>query len=367
MNWNPSKDPVVFGPEIWTLQNQGGISRYFFELVTRLDSLGVRVICLTPTSSNIYLKKLPDRLKIRIVYRRNRFLNYIDYLRIIRNIPKGAIFHPTYFAGIPSIYFNRFLKIRTVVTVFDMISEIFPSEIPRRFGTIDYKKHLVERSNCILAISKNTKNDLINILGAEPNKIGVTLLGVGEEFRRTDLLASSPRKKFFLYVGKRGGYKNFKSLLLAFSLFHKMNPDFRILAIGGEEVTQAEQSSIVDLGLQTCIEFMQADDNTLRSLYQEAAGLVYPSLYEGFGLPPLEAMSMGCPVVAASSSSIPEVCGHIPYYFDPNEETSLLRALLLVQHDSDAIESKINAGIEWSRKFTWELAAMSTLENYKSI
>jgi len=367
MNWNPSKDPVVFGPEIWTLQNQGGISRYFFELVTQLDSLGVRVICLTPTSSNIYLRRLPDRLKIRVVYRGNRFLNHIDYLKMIRNIPRGAIFHPTYFAGIPSIYFNRFLRIRTVITVFDMISEIYPSEIPRRFWSRDYKKYLVERSNYILAISENTKNDLINILGADPDKIGVTLLGVGEEFRRTDLLPSSPRKKTFLYVGKRGGYKNFKSLVAAFSLFHKTNPEFRILAIGGEDVTQAELSSIEDLGLQTCIEFTQADDNALRSHYQEAAGLVYPSLYEGFGLPPLEAMSMGCPVIAASSSSIPEICGQIPYYFDPNDETSLLRALLIFQHNSGALASKINAGIVWSRKFTWDRTALSTLEKYKSI
>ncbi len=128
--------------------------------------------------------------------------------------------------------------------------------------------------------------------------------------------AGSVREPYLLYVGSRAGYKNFGLLLEAFSR-SGLAGDYRLLAVGGGPFTPAEQARITSLKLGRSVAVIpKADDGTLARAYRDAALFVYPSLYEGFGFPPLEAMSLGCPVLVNQTSSLPEICGDAAFYFD---------------------------------------------------
>ena len=128
---------------------------------------------------------------------------------------------------------------------------------------------------------------------------------------------------YLLYVGSRAGYKNFGLLLEAFSR-SGLAGHYRLLAVGGGAFTAAEQQRIASLRLAGSITVIpKADDAILARAYRDAALFIYPSLYEGFGFPPLEAMSMGCPVLVNRTSSLPEVCGDAAFYFDASDPDEL--------------------------------------------
>jgi len=168
-----------------------------------------------------------------------------------------------------------------------------------------------------------------------------------------------------LYVGSRSAYKNFLALLRAFAATGTTR-GMRLLVAGGGRWSAGERETIVALRLQGRVALLpRVEEEHLGKLYRGAALFVYPSLYEGFGLPPLEAMSAGCPVLVSRSSALPEVCGEAAHYFDPATEGAVERELGRLLGDTELLRAKVDAGRAWAGRYTWETSAQGTLAAYR--
>ena len=162
------------------------------------------------------------------------------------------------------------------------------------------------------------------------------------------------RREYLLFVGARHSYKNFDGLLNAYRET-RLQEGYDLLALGGGPLTPTEMARIAQLGLADNVKCIpRPSDALLAEAYAGAKLFVYPSLSEGFGLPPLEAMAAGCPVVASNTSSIPEVCQNAPFYFDPYDEGSFHQALLRGVDDENERQSAIERGRQVAAGYSWE-------------
>lgn len=258
----------------------------------------------------------------------------------------------------------------TVITVYDMIHELFADEFSGRDNTAEIKKIAVERADHIICISENTKRDLINLYGTPADKISVVLLGFDQFAENTGLQSSTSivAKPFLLYVGSRGGYKNFAGLLKAVAASPNLLSDFNIIAFGGPGFSSDELSLIRSLGFaENQVLHTGGSDALLGQYYNSARAFVYPSLYEGFGIPPLEAMAHSCPVISSNTSSMPEVIGNAGEYFNPSETDNFRCAIEAVVYSDSRIQSLRSLGAARLSYFSWSKCAQETLEIYRSI
>jgi glycosyltransferase involved in cell wall biosynthesis len=353
---------VVFGPEIWSLQNEGGISRYFQQLIQGLSQSTISGQILTNTNSNPRLEAL-DAKNFQFHRLQNTKNRYGEISQILGGNTGRNVFHPTYYSR--DLVKIRAPKTTVVLTVFDMIRELYPEKKPRFRKAVDEKKISVDTADHILSISERTKQDLINLYGVSEDKISVTYLGSSLHLFPKIGLGANTESEYILYVGKRGGYKNFSRFVTAFSQSKILKADFRIIAVGGGNFTPSEATELNRLGIADKVTHLDANDLELSMLYRKAACLVYPSLYEGFGLPPVEAMSLNCPVIASSGGSIPEICGKAAAYFDPVNTDSILHTI----QETLASPSRMNdmrlKGQVASHSFTWDRTVRDTLSIYK--
>jgi len=180
--------------------------------------------------------------------------------------------------------------------------------------------------------------------------------------------AISPQEPYILFVGGRKGHKNFQSLLAAVALSRQLKADFRIVAFGGRSFSGAEREQILKLGFsQDQVVQISGDDALLRAHYKNASAFVYPSHYEGFGLPPLEAMAQDCPVVSSNTSSLPEVIGDAAEVFNPASVDDISRAIQSVVYSSEYQEQLIIKGRKRVKLFTWEKCAQQTMSIYNKL
>jgi glycosyltransferase involved in cell wall biosynthesis len=178
----------------------------------------------------------------------------------------------------------------------------------------------------------------------------------------------SSSRPYFLYVGLRQGYKNFAGLLRSIASSSRLKSSFDVIAFGGNPFTSDEQALLTELQFAPeQIKQISGDDLTLTQLYQQASAFVYPSLYEGFGLPPLEAMLHYCPVVSSHASAMPEVLGDAAEFFDPNQIDSIAQALERVAFSNDRRQELITKGVERLKAFTWQACAERHLSLYQSV
>jgi len=258
-----------------------------------------------------------------------------------------------------------------VVTVVDMIYELFP----HLFNTIGAERFRKQKRRCVLnadaviCISETTRRDLQDFYGMGLDKVWAVPLGYSNTFKRLPSLperAESPVSgPFLLYVGSRSHYKNFRQLIQAYSLWQRRQEVN--LVVVGREWSKDEIDTLTGSGIYDRVRLLdKVDDEALCYLYNTAVALVYPSLYEGFGIPLLEAMACGCPVVASRIPSTIEVAGDCPVYFDPGEKEELVLALDKVL--SEGRESqRVLAGLERVKDFSWERTAGQTLKVYRSL
>lgn len=360
----PNLPQVIFGPEIWTLQNEGGISRYFQKLINGLSQFDITGQVLTKKNSNSRLETVDARnFKFYEVQNSKNF--YGEISKKWQDDLNGNIFHPTYYSK--NLVKFRAPKSKVVLTVFDMISEIFPEKKPRFRKSIDEKLISVTRADHILSISEHTKNDLISIYGVPKEKITVTYLGSDLHLFPEVYGVASAQKQFILYVGKRGGYKNFSNFVTAFSRSKFLMNNFEIRAVGGGSFKRDEMSQFVKLGIIDKIVQVEANDSKLSNLYRNAACLVYPSQYEGFGLPPIEAMSLNCPVIASNGGSIPEICKNAAEYFDPQQIDSIEHVVTKTLEDRLRLNEMRENGKLVSKGFTWDKTALETKNVYEKL
>lgn len=266
----------------------------------------------------------------------------------------------------------------SVVTIHDLIP--FKCEFPRnqlqvRAGRMVLMNALAKAGR-IIVISKATANDLVQDYprGAWQDKIRVVPQGVSADFRplpQTQIDAFKAQhhlQRYLLFVGNRASHKNLERLLIAYALLLDRFPGLQLVIVGRrlaspDDVDKAKRK----LGLRMVREWEECSDADLLSLYCGAEMLIFPSFYEGFGLPPLEAMACGTPVVVSECASLPEVVGEAGLYFNPLQPTDIASQVSRLLVDSTMRDSLRAKGLVRASAFTWQKTAQQTMTVYEEI
>lgn len=369
---------IGFDNQIFGLQTQGGISRYFNELGRALTNAGHGVFLPAGLHVNIhlrnaefrysgiYVKKYPKALanKIRRINDRYNY-SYFQNQSI-------DLIHETYYAK--KIYQKKPKPI--VITIHDFIPEIFEDEY-KTDAIVNQKREAIARADHIICVSKGTQHDLIERFAVPLLKTSIVYHGISTMPTPTKLLHSEVKrnettKPYFLFVGNRQGYKNFSGMIRAFSKTHELTKNFKLIAFGGGKFTSQELALISELGLKTDVSSgnifqKNGDDQVLSSLLNGALAMIYPSKYEGFGMPPLEAMAAGCPVISSNASVMPEVLGDAAYYFNPHCQESIIFALKAVASSNQLKLDLIRKGMQQATKYSWDRCGIETARIYRSL
>ncbi|MGI4022330.1 MAG: glycosyltransferase family 4 protein [Janthinobacterium lividum] len=389
---------ILYDFQIFSNQKVGGISRYIYELITQFDkdddvSWEIPIIY----SSNIYLKthpyfinrltpdpfRLSDNIGIlsKLAYTKEKLLyrfknkihkeqfSVMEYEKNkalnIKKIKEGNfdIFHPTYFDD----YFMDYIGDKTyVLTVHDLINQVFPEMMMYQ---PDKNKAVINRADRIITVSENTKKDLINIFNVNEQKIDVIYLAnsLEEEIENvSEAFKNTIPEKYLLFVGGRLDYKNFLFFAQMFASLKLTNKNINIVCTGSP-FNASEQYLFNKLGIQDSVHTKFVNDDELIYLYKNAIAFVFPSMYEGFGLPVLEAFSCGCPAIISNTSSLSEIGEDAVVYFDPKNPESMLNALKSVVNNPTFREEMIAKGYEQLKNFSWENTAMQTKKVYEKV
>jgi glycosyltransferase involved in cell wall biosynthesis len=253
-----------------------------------------------------------------------------------------------------------------VITVHDMIYELFDSDLPDRGATIAAKKAAILEAEAIISISENTKRDIVKFYPSVEEKIHVIHHGVSMPDPR-DVKPFGHRRPFILFVGDRGWYKNFDLLLDVYVSEKGIHEDFDLVCFGGGEPAKKHSDELQKAGLTKNVYFLQGNDDLLNALYASARAFVYLSRYEGFGMPILEAMSLGCPVLCSDNSSMPEVAGNAASVTDPENKNAVVKALRELLFDETLRTRLTSAGTDRARLFSWDKCAANTYEVYQKV
>jgi len=363
---------VAFDHQIFSLQNYGGISRYFARIAEQMVGAGNDVGIFSPLHRNAYLKELPEGIvrgrwmekypphTARLILAYNRLKGRSEMSRW-----QPQIVHETYYSRRPSFISE---KCPIVLTVYDMIHELYPESFSSQDKTTALKQQAVERADHVICISESTRQDLMRLFAVPESKLSVVHLGV-EQFKKvSDKKYCDLPRPYLLYVGARYAYKNFAGLLRAVARSKRLKSDFDIVAFGGGEFSQDEQALMQSLGFSTGqVRQIGGDDALLGQLYEGAKAFVYPSIYEGFGLPPLEAMAHSCPVVSSSTSSMPEIIGNAGAFFDPGNDDEMAVAIERVVYSESEVARLVGLGLERLNHFSWLRCGQETLSIYNSL
>lgn len=280
-------------------------------------------------------------------------------------------------------------KCKTVVTVHDLTPLVFPSQFPRGIkGQIKWQiqKLALRRANAVITDSESSKRDIIKHVHISSRKIHVVYLAAGEEFKRIEISSKEVQaditklrkkynlpEKFILYVGDVTWNKNLprlikaagkKGLQLVMAGSAILNKDFDFNNPWNKDLIQIQSLAKENPGV-ICTGFV--DQEELVVLYNLATVFVMPSIYEGFGLPVLEAMKSGCPVVTAKSGSLPEVAGNAAYYVNPLDEENIAEGLNEVFKNAELRKNLSDKGFIQAKKFSWKKTAEETMRVYRSL
>ena len=381
---------VLYDYQSFTMQSYGGVSKCFCELISHLphDIIGRIGVCetnnihlhstkLIPNLSNSvfnqynFITSHPFRGKVRLYKLLNKCCPFfpsednrnrrysIDLLR------QGnfEVFHPTFFDD----YFLPYLGNKPfVLTIHDMMPELFPQYFKRDDFQIVKKRKLVEKAAAIIVVSEQTKYDVMRLLGVPEDKIFVIYHG-GPEIK--SVLCKKPivKSPYFLYVGTRDAYKNFPLMLRGFARFVTLNSDVKLVCTGSP-FSKSERRQIAELRMQNSIIQLSVDDQDLSNLYSHAIAFVYPSLYEGFGMPILEAFAHNCPVILSRCSCFPEIAGDAAVYFDSSSSKDLSQKLDFIwSMDMQQKAVLVEAGRKRLSCFSWEKSAHKLSDIYRNI
>ena len=356
---------IFFDYKIFLHQSSGGISRYIINLSKELHKINIQNHIVAPIHINKMLKEYAMNssniygtyINQKPLYT-NKILNLSNYFftKLYLNKINPKIYHQTYYGKFPKLK-----KITRVITVHDLIHEKFHRYygMPSNYRP---KKHSLEKADKIICVSNSTKEDLIDFYNIDEKKIRVISHGHEHILKLTNN-DNIINKNEILYVGGRGKYKNFKNLIKAFVLNKKINNCFKLVCFGGGSFNKNEINFFKENKIYEKIRHQDGDDKILANLYKTSACMIYPSLYEGFGLPIIESMAIGCPVIASNIKPIIETAGDAATYFDPKETDDLSQKLEKLLYQSDKTEI-VNKGYQRVQKFKWKDCSLKTLSFY---
>lgn len=339
--------------------HQRGVDRYFREIVRGVaHDFGARASILSGRRWDTALRRYPlHRLPRRYLGKNIRSHQATVMTRLIR---PSVVFSP---------YFGRLrTSASEAFALYDMAYERLPAHFPAHLAAhrdfIEEKRACLERADLIIAISHATASECLDIYpDLDPKKFVVVHLGVDTERFARAPGSSRAGRPYFLYVGTRGVYKNFRSLVRAFAESGLARDcDLRVVSPGRHGFDAEESELLTQLGVAGSVHLhTDIDDDELATLYSNAIGLVFPSEYEGFGLPILEAMASGTLVATSDLTSMPEVGGDVAFYFDPTDPTHIAEKMLhMAELPTADREARCAAGVERSEQFSWDACRART-------
>jgi glycosyltransferase involved in cell wall biosynthesis len=331
------------------------------------------ILIVTTEKSGIdkYSQELAKRIDIETIETR-RYVSPLEGYRLVRLI--GSYYDEV--IHLPDQGFARyalFLRHPFVLTVHDLVRSCFgfgkETIIERILLKVDVR--CMRKASRIIAVSYNTRNDLIKYLKIPEDRIDVIYNGVDHTIFKPYNIKLHHRP-YILYVGSERPRKNLSRLFEAFSKLKSEFPQLKLVKVGTcgrfKKYRTDIEAKLNSLGITQDVIFVDhTPEIDLARYYSSAALLAYPSLYEGFGLPPLEAMACGCPVVTSNTSSLPEVVGDAGIMVNPYDTDSLAEAMRRVLTNQKLRENMIRKGLEQSKKFSWEETARQTLEVYNKV
>ena len=389
---------ILYDDNVFSWQKFGGISRYFVELMLHSKNFFDWKLS-AKFSNNEYLNERPEFSNIRkspldsLFFENWKFrgkgmlkkaINQICDIgplypdRENKNYSKELIvkgeynvFHPTYYDD----YFIDIIPNKPfVLTVHDMIHEIFAEYFPKDRETVGRKANLIKHASHIIAISESTKRDIIKYFDIPESNISVIYHGAsfglgGPEKDFCDPILLQKLKlprKYILFTGSRTGYKNFDYFILSITEIMLANNDLYLVCTG-RPFTSDEKKFLNKQGFSMRVRIYSASDAELFVIYSHALCFIFPSLYEGFGLPILEAFSAGCPVILNNASSLPEIGGDAALYFDIKQPESLSMQLKRMLNNSDLRSELTSKGHSRLKQFSWEKTTSLTAEVYRKV
>lgn len=376
---------VLYDHQIFYYQKLGGISRYFYELINSAQANYFPNLAMM-SYRNLYIKNAGTKLPFlgdipvyfesenNIVSKIKRRLPFDFKTSVNRNenfvLEQLNVFHPDVFH--PTYFDDYFLKnigdTPFVLTIYDMIHEVFPECFPGDNNKTTFlKRQLFSAARQVIAISEHTKKDIMEIFEVSGEKISVIPLA-NSLVCNTEKQKMNERRlvagKYILFVGGRDTYKNFMFFIASISKVLKKDPEFKVICTG-KPFDKSELAYLDSLGLSSKVSCLSVNDEDLSSLYSNAEIFVFPSLYEGFGIPVLEAFACGCPALLSNTSSLPEVGGEAAEYFDPKSAGEIRSAVEKVLYSSALRKKMVQKGYDRLKLFSWDETVRKTGEVYK--
>ena len=363
---------VLYDHQAFSLQSYGGITRVFREIVhylnrqpnvsttvllgfsnTQADFRGI----VSSTGKVFHPGRSPFRTGMS-----SYALNEALTAAYAPCLGKFDVYHSTLYR-----FSSAVRATHRVATHHDCVQERFPELFPDRDRIVRTKRRMFRQADLVLCVSESSRNDLLHFYDIPPEKAVVVHNGVTAMRRAPDgeaALRAHVSGDFLLYVGARHSYKNFDGLLRAYAESGTAG-DYSLLVAGGGAPTAAETDLIGKLRISGRVNFVpHASQPLLAEAYARSTLFVYPSLYEGFGMPPLEAASAGCASLVASNPAAHEICQDSVFYFDPANQAEFSRMLQLALSDSAGRALRLQRSKALLREYTWENCGRQTLEAY---
>lgn len=358
---------ILYDGRVFQMQKAGGVNRIFAEvisglpadchpLITGVEEFGRHV----PSHPNLERPRFkyfrPGRISVRVRERwwKPRLLDSLD------------LFHPTYYDLTDGFSFSDF-ECPTVLTVYDLIYAMYPKLMERSEAVLRDQTEAIRKADHIISISKSTENNLLECFPETQGKTSVVYPGSSFEIQPPLAEQAIFGNPSFLFVGNRWGYKNFSFLLRVFARACESNPHIRLHVVGAP-LTMEERWQIHLLGISDRVDVtVYPEDQQLISIYRSSVALVYPSLHEGFGIPPLEAMACRTLTVASNTTSLPEVMGDAGIMLDPTQEADWVECILKTAKGGQDRDLMIERGLERVRMFSWQKTANQHLEVYRRL
>lgn len=372
---NTENISILLDPQIFYQQTYGGISRYYSEIFAKLSQRkDVKIILPVFKTENAYINETGLVPKTGLP----KFLALLNAAGIsTRSLAKKKtdkmldtafdrkdydVFVPTYY---DPYFLERIGEKPFVLTVYDMIHELMPQFfVDDMFRVKERKLGLMEKATRIIAVSENTRKDILKVYPhIDAEKIRV--IYHGSSIKTDNSVSVNLPEKYILYVGSRADYKNFHFLVRAMEPMLKADPQLYIVAAGGGSFQDEEKEILKNLGIEKQVVQRRFEENELGHYYQNAQCFVFPSLYEGFGIPVLESMASNCPIILTKHGSFPEVAGDAGIYFDSDSENDLRDKITTVLTDEAFRKEYVEKGLQQVKKFNWSEAAEQCLQVYR--
>ena len=360
---------ILYDHQIFLAQGFGGISRYFSMLMDGIRHTSNVSYDFSMYGNHNYFQSnemvlKPDYFQRKQFRRHPQKMSEANQRYVLKKLLERDIdvFHPTYYDH----YYLDVIRKPFVITIHDMIYEKYTGFFPPDDPTPYEKRILIERADRIIAISQKTKEDILYYNKIDENKIDVVYHGI--DLNKTIIYEDNMvlPAEYVLYVGSRFGYKNFPLFVEAFSYLSTKKKKLKLIVVGSAlglaEKELLYRNSILEKTVQ-----MSVTDSQLNTLYKNAIMLVYPSLYEGFGLPILEAFKNECPVLLSRASCFPEIAGDSAAFFEPTSAESLVYEMLRIIDDTSYRASLIDNGRTKLAEYDINKCVKGTLDTYRSI